>query len=57
MKEGNNKKDEFKRTLSIVTKTISKNKKIEVNFANNDLLLNKLILNPLWSDKSLKALI
>ena len=45
MKEGNNKKDEFKRTLSIVTKTISKNKKIEINFENRNSSINGNIVN------------
>ena len=45
MKEDNNKKDSFKRTLSIVTKTISKKKKIEINFANKDSSINGNIVN------------
>ena len=45
MKEDNNKKEDFKRTLGIVTKTISKNKKIEINFENKNSSINENIVN------------
>ena len=45
MEEGNYKKEDFKRTLSIVTKTISKNKKIEINFENKNSSINGNIVN------------
>ena len=45
MKEDSNKRDHFKRTLSIVTKTISKNKKIEINFENRNSSINGNIVN------------
>jgi len=45
MKEINNNKDNFKKTLSIVTKTISKKNKIEISYDNKDSSINGNIVN------------